>query len=744
MTREDLEAFDHDAVLRDGRTVRIRLMRDDDLDRMMALWSRLSEETIRMRFFAPRTMSREEMRYFVEVDQDRRFAAVAESAGRIVGVVRFDRLPEDPSTAEFAVAVEDAEQGRGIGTALLRALVRAAERLGVRGLTGDVLRENEAMLRVMRDAGLEPSYRDTGDVVATSFRAAPSASYLLSLDEQQRISAVAAVTSALRPGSIAVVDADERTRCDLLLARLRASGFPGRVSWGLDDLRGPPELVVACGLPSASADLAERAGQAGASALVLLAPGQRPRDASEDALEVARRYGLRLLGPHSAGILHNAEDVRLHATASPALPLPGGLALVSRAGTAGLTLLEAAARRGLGVRAFTCVGDEADLGVIDLLQYWEADEAVDVVGLSLDGLRDPRRLGRIARRMARATPIVAVVEGPDPLDRGDGPEPGDGALVDALLRQSGIIGVDSAATLLDVARLLSAQPLPRGKGDAVLADDDDAATEAAAALRDEGLEPHVAHPEPAALRALAEDVDAVVALLGDAPPEGLLAALTEATAGLEPAVPALVVRTGAGAASRLETAAVPAFASAREAARALAAVARYARWRDRAPARAATAADLDAEALRAVLDDAVGDRTRASLDAHATGALLEAAGVATTGGEGPADATALRVRLHHDRDVGPILAVGPSGEEEASRVGLHPLAGHDVEDLLAGLRHDPRLNGADLEEVGYLLLHLGAIVEVVPDVETLDLDPVVVGPRGLAVAASTITRAGPR
>ncbi|MFO8074867.1 MAG: GNAT family N-acetyltransferase [Egibacteraceae bacterium] len=744
MTREDLEAFDHDAPLRDGRTVRIRLMRDDDLDQMMALWSRLSEETIRMRFFAPRTMSREEMRYFVEVDQDRRFAAVADVAGRIVGVARFDRLPEDPSTAEFAVAVEDAEQGRGIGTALLRALVRAAERLGVRSLAGDVLRENEAMLRVMRDAGLEPSYRDTGDVVATSFRANPSASYLLSLDEQQRTSAVAAAASVLRPRSVAVVGADERTRCDLLLARLRAGGFGGGVAWGLDDLPGPPELVVACGPPSASADLAERAGRAGASALVLLAPGQQPRDASGEALEVARRHGLRLLGPHSAGVLHNAEDVRLHATASPALPLPGGLALVSRAGTAGLTLLEAAARRGLGVRAFACVGDEADLGVVDLLQYWEADRAVGVVGLSLDGLRDPRALGRIARRMARSTPIVAVVDGPDPLDRDGGPEPGDDALVDALLRQSGIIGVDSAATLLDVARLLSAQPLPRGRGVAVLADDDDAAAEAASALREEGLEPVVAHPEPAALRALAERADAVVALLGDTPPEGLLAALAEATAGLEPAVPALVVRAGAGAGSRLETAEVPAFASTGEAARALAAVARYARWRDRAPARAASAADLDAEALRALLDDTVGGPGTARLDAGAAGALLAAAGVATTDAAEAGEATALRVRLRHDRAVGAILAVGPPGAEQASVVGLHPLAGDDVTDLLAGLRRDPRLDGADLAGLGSLLGRLGALVEAVPDLEALDLDPVLVGPHGLAVAGSVVTLAPAR
>ncbi len=135
---------------------------------------------------------------------------------------------------------------------------------------------------------------------------------------------------------------------------------------------------------------------------------------------------------------------------------------------------------------------------------------------------------------------------------------------------------------------------------------------------------------------------------------------------------------------------------------------------------------------------------RASLDAHATTALLDAVGVASLGAQTPADATALRVRLRHDRDVGPVLTVGPSGQEAASAVALHPLAGEDVEDLLSGLREDPRLNGVDLEEVGYLLLRLGAVVEAVDDLETLDLDPVLIGARGLAVAASAIALAEPR
>src|SRR5918996_6168363 len=128
MPLTDLERYSQDVVTRDGRTVHIRPIRSDDLDAMMQMWSRLSMETIRLRFFAPRKMDRDQMRHFTEVDYHDRFALVAERNDRILGVARFDRL-EDAQTAEFAGLVEDAEQGHGVGTALMRALLGPAQDL---------------------------------------------------------------------------------------------------------------------------------------------------------------------------------------------------------------------------------------------------------------------------------------------------------------------------------------------------------------------------------------------------------------------------------------------------------------------------------------------------------------------------------------------------------------------------------------------------------------------------------------
>lgn len=284
------DRYAHDAVLKDGRTVRIRTIGPDDLDRMLAMWSRLSPETIRLRFFAPRKMTREEMRWFVEVDGKDRFAFVAETAGRIVGVSRFERLEEDPDVAEFALLVEDAEQGRGIGLALLRALVAPAADLGITGFVGDVLRENTRMLALMRQAGLAPATRSMGSVVHASFRTTPTEAFLAAGDEHDRQAAVAALRAVFSPASIAVVGAsrDPRTIGGLVFANLLDGRYAGPVYpvnasaphvqsvaaySSLGDCPTVPEMVLVCVPAPAVTDVVHEAARLGTKAAVIISAG---------------------------------------------------------------------------------------------------------------------------------------------------------------------------------------------------------------------------------------------------------------------------------------------------------------------------------------------------------------------------------------------------------------------------------------------------------------------------------------
>ncbi len=127
--------------------VETRPVRPDDEERFGRLWPRLSRETVYRRFHAPlHGLPRDAVRRLVTVDHDRREALVAVVGDEVVGVARYDRSPADPSTAEFAVVVEDAWQGVGIGRQLLVELTGLAARRGVRTMSASVQADNDRML----------------------------------------------------------------------------------------------------------------------------------------------------------------------------------------------------------------------------------------------------------------------------------------------------------------------------------------------------------------------------------------------------------------------------------------------------------------------------------------------------------------------------------------------------------------------------------------------------------------------
>ncbi len=129
----------------------MRPVRPDDEERFVRLWPRLSPETVYRRFHSPlHSLPMPFVRRLVQVDHDLREAVVADVGGEVVGVARYDRLPDDPATAEIAVMVEDAWQGVGLGRQLLTELVALAASRGVRTLTATVQADNDRMLGLLR------------------------------------------------------------------------------------------------------------------------------------------------------------------------------------------------------------------------------------------------------------------------------------------------------------------------------------------------------------------------------------------------------------------------------------------------------------------------------------------------------------------------------------------------------------------------------------------------------------------
>ena len=143
------------ARLRDGTPILVRTLQPGDREELARGFARLSPGSRRFRFLAPlHKLSPEQLRELTEVDQHDHVAIAARDESRPdhpgIGVARFVRLEQDPGVAEFAITVIDEYQNRGLGTLLLKLLLKAAQAVQVRTLRGFMLADNLAMLHLLR------------------------------------------------------------------------------------------------------------------------------------------------------------------------------------------------------------------------------------------------------------------------------------------------------------------------------------------------------------------------------------------------------------------------------------------------------------------------------------------------------------------------------------------------------------------------------------------------------------------
>lgn len=151
------------AALEDGTQVALRAILPADAERLLRLFPRLSPQSIYRRFFTPVPRpNRALIDHLVAVDYTDRLALVALVDDEVVGVARYDRSRSEPDEADAAVIVEDAWQGRGLGTRLLSRLSAAAEQRGVRVLTAEVMAENRPMMGLLRTIAEDVEVRYQG------------------------------------------------------------------------------------------------------------------------------------------------------------------------------------------------------------------------------------------------------------------------------------------------------------------------------------------------------------------------------------------------------------------------------------------------------------------------------------------------------------------------------------------------------------------------------------------------------
>jgi acyl-CoA synthetase (NDP forming)/GNAT superfamily N-acetyltransferase len=492
---DSAEELSRDILLRDGSMFRLRTAGPDDRQKLIDLFDRCSTQTIRYRFLHLVKALPDALLDQMTAGRGSRSLVLVMTQGedpaqRIVAVGLYAVQQDRPDVAEVSFLVEDAMQRRGIGTLMLDALAELARERGITRFSADVLADNRVMLSVFRKAGYGVSATTDYGVTHLEFPIAYSEVANARAEAQEAEAERRSLRFVLAPASIAVVGAgrDPGSVGGALFRNLLRWNFSGPIypvnsgarsiagvhSYAsIAELPSVPELVFIAVRASLVMDVARQCAAAGVRALCVISSGFAETGpdgaaAEQELLAVCRASGMRLVGPNCMGLVNTAADSHMLGTFAPADPPQGNVAMSSQSGALGLTLLDQARKLGLGVSSFASIGNRADVSGNDLLQYWEADDATDVILLYLESFGNPRRFARVARRVARAKPIVAVKSGRTAAgakaaashtaslassDRG----------ARALFDQTGIIRVNTLADFFYVARLLATQPVPAGR-----------------------------------------------------------------------------------------------------------------------------------------------------------------------------------------------------------------------------------------------------------------------------------------
>ncbi|MDP8958839.1 MAG: GNAT family N-acetyltransferase [Actinomycetota bacterium] len=663
--------YEMDVVLKDGSVVHVRPIRPEDAQALYRFFHRLGRDSVYQRFFRAKSdLSPDELRYFTQLDYHHRMAFAVLREGQIIAVGRYERLPQEPTVAEVAFAVEDSQQNRGIGTQLLQLLTTYAREHAISSFRAYLLADNYQMMRVFRNSGYTLQRHLEEGVYTVDFPTLQTSEAQAVAEERERRAVAASVLPLLYPTSVAVVGASRhpasiggRLFRNLLLQSFSGPVYPvnpaadtvGSVRAYRSVLDVPDAIDLAFVVVPAPevVEVARQCAQKGVRGLVVISAGfsevgEEGARRERRLLEVVRAAGMRMVGPNCMGLVNTDPAVRLDGTFGPVFPPPGNVAMSSQSGALGIAILDYARQLDVGISTFVSVGNKADVSGNDLLLYWEDDPSTDVILLYLESFGNPRRFARIARRIARRKPIVAVKSGrTEAGTRAAGSHTGALATldlaVDALFHQAGVIRTETLDELFDVTSLLANQPLPKGGRVGIITNAGGPAILAADALESNGLElpelseglqselrralvPEASTRNPVdlvasggpneyrhSLEALlqSDEVDAVMAIYIPASPEDAdqVAEVIRRAASRQSGEKTLlaVFMRSKGAPDELATAGVrvPSYLFPEAAARALATTVRYAEWRRRPQGEAPRFDDARSEDARRVVEAAL-------------------------------------------------------------------------------------------------------------------------------------------
>jgi acetyl coenzyme A synthetase (ADP forming)-like protein len=485
-------------LLRDGSTATIRVATLADEEALAEFFHRLSPESRRHRFFSVSEPTRDLLRSLCDSSHPEKqltllIRRVSAGEDSVVAAGSYSGTAE--KSAEVSFAVDDRFQGKGIGTHLLERLALLAARVGFTHFWAVTQLENKAMLEVFRHSGFPTEEKHDSGNIEIDFSVLPTESSVRLSEMRDRVLTAASLRWFFKPNGVAVIGASRdpssigyRILDALIQNRFQGPVYPvnpkasvvasTRTYASVSMLPESVDLAVIAVPSAAVLSVIDECAQRGIKAVIVITAGFAEAGAEGRALqtkllEKVRGYGMRMVGPNCMGLLNTEEQVRLNASFSPVFPPAGRIAMSSQSGALGIAILALATERGLGVSSFISVGNKADVSGNDLLQYWEVDETTRVILLYLESFGNPRRFSRIARRVARVKPIIAVKAGRSSAGRRAAGShtaalAANDVAVDALFHQTGVIRADTLDEMFDIAAMLDNQPLLKGRNIAIV------------------------------------------------------------------------------------------------------------------------------------------------------------------------------------------------------------------------------------------------------------------------------------
>lgn len=327
---------------------------------------------------------------------------------------------------------------------------------------------------------------------------------------------VATLKHFFRPRSIAVIGAshDRETVGGNLFRNITDADFNGPVYpvnknatfvqsiaayKSVLDCPGPVDLAYIAVPAKAVIGAAKECVQKGVRALVIISSGfaetgKEGATLQEELMKFCKESGVRMIGPNCMGIINTDPRIRLNGQIAGYRVMPGKIGFWSQSGALGIAVIDLANKLGIGVAEFVSAGNRADVSGNDVVEYWEDNENVGIILLYIEWFGDPRRFARLAKRITKRKPIVAVKSGRSTAGF-RATQSHTGALVaasdvtvDALFKQCGVIRTDSLEEMFDVAALLTTQPVPMGNGVAIITNAGGAGILATDACESTGLE----------------------------------------------------------------------------------------------------------------------------------------------------------------------------------------------------------------------------------------------------------------